>query len=254
MADDPIVAPVPSQAIPRAPAPPGTLPPSPEDLSDLATPIRRSETLGALALALAKAQAEIRSASRDSENPFFKSKYASLASVWEACRAALSSNELAVLQPTKCAGTRVTITTLLVHSSGEWVAETLTMHAAQNTPQAIGSAITYGRRYGLSAMVGVAAADDDDDGALASDTLPKGVRKSVRPFQPDQPETVTTLPTPVEADPIASTTAALGANGGSPTNLPPLRTHPPAVRPAGVPSAPRPPQILGKAKVPPGQV
>jgi ERF superfamily len=128
---------------------------------------RRSPAIGKLAAALAKAQKRMTTADKTSVNPHFKSRYADLASVWDACRVALTDNELAVLQPVSSDGTRVTITTVLVHSSGEWLSEALTLTALQNTPQAIGSTITYGRRYGLASMVGVAP--DDDDGQAGSE-------------------------------------------------------------------------------------
>lgn len=127
----------------------------------------RSDSIATLAGALAKAQAELSGAVKDSVNPHFKSKYADLASIWVACRHALPKHGLAVLQPVASDGPSVTITTLLVHSSGEWLAEALTMRAQQDTPQAIGSAITYGRRYGLAAMVGIAPEDDDGEAATA---------------------------------------------------------------------------------------
>jgi hypothetical protein len=126
----------------------------------------KSESIGALAGALAKAQGEIRGAAKDSLNPHFKNKYADLASVWDACRAALSKNGIAVTQVTGGEPPQVKVTTVLMHSSGEWIAGDLTMAAQQNTPQAIGSTITYARRYALAAAVGVAP--DDDDGNAAS--------------------------------------------------------------------------------------
>lgn len=126
----------------------------------------RSSSIAALAAALAKAQGEMEAATKANINPHFKSRYADLASVWDACRGPLSKHGLAVLQPVSADGARVTVTTILVHSSGEWLSEALTMTAAQNTPQGVGSTITYGRRYGLSSMVGIAP--DDDDGNAAS--------------------------------------------------------------------------------------
>lgn len=126
--------------------------------------VRMSGSIGKLADALAKAQGEMEGALKDSTNPHFKSKYADLAAVRDACRP-LSKHGLAVLQPTKADGARVTVTTMLVHSSGEWIAEDLTLTAGQATPQAVGSAITYGRRYGLAAMVGIAPEDDDGEAA-----------------------------------------------------------------------------------------
>lgn len=126
----------------------------------------RSPSIAALAAALSKAQGEMEAASKASTNPHFKSKYADLASVWDACRGPLSKHGLSVLQPVSADGPSVTVTTILAHSSGEWISEALTMTAQQNTPQGVGSTITYGRRYGLSSMVGIAP--DDDDGNAAS--------------------------------------------------------------------------------------
>jgi hypothetical protein len=114
----------------------------------------RSRTIGQLAAALAKAQGEIQGASKDKTNPHFKSSYADLASVWEACRAALSKAGLSVLQPVFADGARVTVTTIVAHGSGEWMSTDLTMTAGANTPQGVGSCITYARRYALASMVG----------------------------------------------------------------------------------------------------
>jgi hypothetical protein len=147
----------------------------------------RSDSIGALVAALAKAQGAMKGATKDALNPHFKSKYADLASVWEACRAPLASNGLAILQPVSAIGPSVTVTTLLAHSSGEWIAESLTMTATANTPQAVGSAITYGRRYGLSAMVGIAP--EDDDGEAAS-TGRLALHDSSRPGAPQRPAEV----------------------------------------------------------------
>ncbi len=116
-----------------------------------------------IAAALAAAQAEIATAAKDRVNPHFRAAYATLASVWEACRDPLTKNGLSVVQSPKSEGAIVTLTTLLLHKSGQWFKDTLTMQAANGTPQSIGSAITYARRYALAAMVGVAP-DDDDDG------------------------------------------------------------------------------------------
>lgn len=128
--------------------------------------VMHSQSIKELATALARAQAEIEGANRDSANPFFKSKYADLASVWSACRAALTKNGIAVSQPPEADGAKVTVTTMLLHESGEWISSPLTMTAKEDSPQAVGSAITYARRYALAAMVGVAPEDDDGEGAM----------------------------------------------------------------------------------------
>ena len=123
----------------------------------------QSEQLNELAAALAKAQGEMSAASKDSANPFFKSKYADLSSVWEACRLPLSKNGLSVSQPLGLVGEtgeKMALTTLLMHSSGQWVASTMVLPSCPK-PQELGSVITYYRRYALAALVGVYQADDD---------------------------------------------------------------------------------------------
>jgi hypothetical protein len=127
--------------------------------------VRRSESIAAIADAMSKAQAQIEGAKKDKTNPHFKNDYADLASVWDACREALSANGVAVIQPPSAVGPKVTVTTMLIHKSGEWIEADLEMTAQQNTPQGIGSCITYARRYGLAAMVGVAPEDDDGNAA-----------------------------------------------------------------------------------------
>lgn len=129
--------------------------------------MNQSESIGKLAESLAKAQGAIEAAKKDKANPFFRSKYADLASVWDACRGPLSANGLAVVQFPSLQETRVTLTTVLMHSSGEWLSDELASPLKETTPQAIGSIITYLRRYSLAAIVGVAP-DEDDDGNAAS--------------------------------------------------------------------------------------
>lgn len=128
--------------------------------------------LSNLATALAAAQGQMAHAAKDSKNPHFKSSYASLASVLDAIREPLSANGLAIVQhPSRTEGGLVCVETILLHKSGEFVSSVLSAKAAQDTPQGIGSTITYLRRYGLMAVVGIAA--DDDDGEAASRPLPR---------------------------------------------------------------------------------
>jgi len=124
-----------------------------------------SESINEIATALAKAQGEMSGATKDSANPFFKSKYADLASVWEACRAALSKNGLAVIQSPSVSEGRVTMETMLVHTSGQWIRNLLSCEVKDDSPQVIGSATTYLRRYALQSLVGVAPEDDDAEAA-----------------------------------------------------------------------------------------
>ena len=141
-----------------------------------------TETTGKLAAALAKAQSEIKGAKKDAENPFFKSTYADLASTWEACREALSKNELAVAQPTDLLDGQMILRTVLLHSSGESITGILPIMVGEKaTAQQVGSAITYCRRYALAAMVGVAP--EDDDGNSASETAARTTIKKPQPKQ-----------------------------------------------------------------------
>jgi hypothetical protein len=127
----------------------------------------QSESIAALAAALSKAQADITGALKDSSNPFFKSKYADLASCWDACRKQLAANNLAVIQTTEVTEGGTVLVTTLAHSSGEWMRGTLPVVTKDNGPQAQGSGITYARRYALAAIVGLAQIDDDAEAAQA---------------------------------------------------------------------------------------
>lgn len=128
--------------------------------------MEHSTQIDALADSLCKAQSEIGRALRDSDNPFFKSKYADLASVADACMDALTKHGLSVIQgPESNNGDHVVLHTMLCHASGQWVKSSLTMVPVKADPQGIGSCITYARRYALAAMVGVAPEDDDGNEA-----------------------------------------------------------------------------------------
>jgi hypothetical protein len=127
--------------------------------------VAKSESIKELSAALAKAQAEIKGAAKDSANPYFKSRYADLASVWDACREPLTKNGLAVSQWPSAEGPKVTVETILSHESGEWISRELTITAKEDSPQAVGSALTYARRYALAAVAGVAPEDDDGEAA-----------------------------------------------------------------------------------------
>lgn len=127
--------------------------------------MQRSESINEIAQALAKAQGHMRYAAKDSANPFFKSKYADLTSVWEACRESLSLNNIAVVQTPVATEGGVAVETMLCHASGQWMSEVLELPVAKDDAQGIGSAITYARRYALASFVGVAPEDDDGNAA-----------------------------------------------------------------------------------------
>ena len=145
----------------------------------------QSEAINELAGALAKAQGEMKLALRDATNPFFKSTYADLASVVETIRGPFSANGLAYVQlPEACEGEAVAVTTLLMHSSGQWVSSRTVVPVSKADAQGYGSALTYARRYGLQAIAGVAA--EDDDGNRAVEAAPKGKRShAVKRIEPE---------------------------------------------------------------------
>ena len=135
--------------------------------------MNQSENIGSLAKALCIVQSQLEGAKKDSVNPFFRSKYADLASVWDACRDLLHKNELAVAQTSSVIeGRDLVVVTTLMHSSGEWIRGELAVPLTKQDPQGIGSAITYARRYALSAIVGISPEDDDAEAATSRPKQP----------------------------------------------------------------------------------
>jgi hypothetical protein len=147
-----------------------------------------SDQINEIAGALSLAQAQIQGAAKDSDNPFFRSRYADLASVWDACRAPLTTHGLAVIQSPEVAVsgtpevytwtaksgeeragiraiTEVSVVTKLTHKSGQWIESRVSVLIPDASPQPVGSAITYLRRYSLQSIAGVAPEDDDAEGA-----------------------------------------------------------------------------------------
>ncbi len=129
--------------------------------------MQTSEQINELATALCKAQGTLAGAKKDSANPFYKSTYADLESVWSACREALAKNGLSVIQTVSTGGDGVSVlvATMLAHNSGQWIKDTLALNPKDSGPQAMGSCISYGRRYALAAIVGVYQTDDDAEAA-----------------------------------------------------------------------------------------
>lgn len=126
-----------------------------------------SESISKIAPALLKAQRTITFAVKDSKNPHFKSSYADLGSVIDACKPALNESGIAFMQmPAPSDSGTIALTTRLIHESGEWIESTATCALPKNDPQGYGSANTYLRRYALAAAVGLY--QDDDDGHAAA--------------------------------------------------------------------------------------
>lgn len=128
--------------------------------------MQMSTTIGNLATALSLAQGEMGAAHKDANNPFFRSKYADLTSVMDAVKGPFCKNGLSFTQLPGYAGDKLVLTTVLLHKSGEWISSDTPILAAKADAQAMGSAITYARRYALQSIAGVTA--DDDDGNAAS--------------------------------------------------------------------------------------
>ena len=147
--------------------------------------MKQSESIATLASALAKAQLQIEPALKNAVNPHFRSHYADLASIWDACRGPLNSNGLSIVQ-FPCDGDvgRTGLCTMIMHSSGEWMSEVVTVRAMKDDPQGLGSALTYLRRYALAAVVGVTATEDDDGNAASTPTNARVSAPAPRPYIP----------------------------------------------------------------------
>lgn len=166
-----------------------------------------SSSIDQLAGALAAAQSEMTFAKKDSTNPFLKSKYSDLASVWDAVRVPLTKNNLCVTQLPN----GDTLTTVLAHKSGQYIASTMPVKTgrndARNDAQAYGSALTYARRYALSAIVGIAQDDDDGEGTGKSNSDPQP--NKTKPSAPTAPNSAThsaqtNYPVPPEKKPVSA--------------------------------------------------
>lgn len=127
--------------------------------------MNKSDDIKELATALCKAQSEMGGAAKDSNNPFFKSKYSDLGSVIRAIKHAFADNGLSYSQLPLSQDGLVGVTTILMHSSGQWLSSELLLKPVKGDPQAAGSALTYARRYALQAIAGIPSEDDDGNAA-----------------------------------------------------------------------------------------
>lgn len=134
--------------------------------------MKTSESITKISPALVNAQKDFLSAKKTSDNPFFKSKYADLQSVISTVKGSLNDNGIAFLQsPTESEGDVLKLTTRLLHESGEWIEDTAVCPLVKRDPQAFGSALSYLRRYSLSAMCGIYQADDDGNDGSKKDEV-----------------------------------------------------------------------------------
>lgn len=158
--------------------------------------MNQSQSISKLAAALVAAQKEMPVIPKSAENPFFKSQYASLDCILELVKPILCNHGLTVIQgsssPVSDAEGRITGfvgTTMLLHESGEWVETSLAMPLAKSDPQGMGSAVTYFKRYGVSALLNLATEEDDDANHASTPSTPQPARapeNRVMPFgKPD---------------------------------------------------------------------
>lgn len=127
--------------------------------------MKMSEQINELAAALSAFQGQIQGAKKDSANPFFKSSYADLESVWDAIREPLAKNGLSVTQLIGQEGEHPNLTTVLMHKSGQYLQSTVDLLMTKKDAQGLGSSSTYTRRYQLCAILGVYQVDDDGNAA-----------------------------------------------------------------------------------------
>lgn len=130
--------------------------------------MKTSESIKNIAAALCKAQAEMKGAKMDAANPFFNSKYANLAEVIRAVSEPFANNSLSFVQSPGFVDGMISVTTRIIHVSGEWIEGETILPPTKNDAQGYGSAITYGKRYGLQAMAGVPSVDDDGNAAVVA--------------------------------------------------------------------------------------
>ena len=137
--------------------------------------MHKSETIGKLAESLAKAQAGIKSITKDRTNPHFRNRYATLDAILDAVRPTLAAQGLSIVQGASESTQGFNVETYLVHSSGEYIANVVAVPVSKQDAQGVGSAMTYGRRYGVSALLALSTDEDDDGEALAFlDRAPPG--------------------------------------------------------------------------------
>lgn len=151
--------------------------------------MNKSESITNLAKALHAAQASIKAAIKSADNPFFRSKYADLVAVWEAARGPMQVNGLAVSQiPTCTPNGEAALETVLMHTSGEWLSGIYPLSPVKKDPQGQGAALSYAKRYGLCAVLGIVTEAEDDDGETAQNRVKvstKGDPKTKRPVYTD---------------------------------------------------------------------
>lgn len=168
----------------------------------------KSESISKIASALVAFSGEVKSISHDANNPHFKSQYTSLDHMIDETKPILTKHGLTVMQFPGGDGERITVRTMILHTSGEWMeSEPLTLKAVKTDPQGAGSAITYGRRYSYAAALSLSLGDDDDGNAASH--APQNRSSSAPTSQTNQPSS-----RPAQA-PTSQPSTSSNGNGGS---------------------------------------
>jgi hypothetical protein len=167
--------------------------------------MNKSESVKEIAPAFLAAQMKMQPAPKDAKNPHFNSKYSDYESVVTAVRGPLNESDIAFMQPVRVTDAGVEIETVLMHKSGEFYSETLLVPLTRRDAQGVGSAISYGKRYGLQSMCGLPSADDDGNEASA----PNGNGAQRRPAPPPRKPDPAPRIKDAEAEPLDETPQAL---------------------------------------------
>ena len=166
--------------------------------------MNKSNSIANLAQALSLFQGEVINPKNTATNPFFKSKYSPLSEVINTTKPILAKHGLSVLQSPSGDGEHIVVTTLLMHSSGEWIeGEPLVLKADKVTAQGAGSAISYGRRYSLSAILGIAS-EEEDDGNHASGNNSDHASKPKEKAEAQKQQTQTPVQKPAEQKTVST--------------------------------------------------
>lgn len=176
----------------------------------------KSDTIQKVSAALVKAQSEMGNASKGSANPFFKSKYADLNSIREACLPALFANGLSVMQPTVVVDGKNYIETLIIHESGEYIGgHTEIVYAKLNDAQNFGAGTTYARRFGLQSLLCIGAEDSDGEEAVGRNTKGVTATKAAPVVTKVEVEVAAEVVAPKKGFGVKTTeVAATGSDGG----------------------------------------
>jgi hypothetical protein len=164
--------------------------------------MKHSDSIIKIAPALLSIQKELKNTAQTAVNPFFKSKYAPLNKILDEVRPIASKNGIVIIQDVKEERGQINVSTMLLHESGEWIQqEGMTMPLEKNTAQSAGSAVTYGRRYTISAMFGIATEEDDDgnEGEIKINKVFNPIKAEALIKPEDKTTKLVALPDPVKA-------------------------------------------------------